>query len=141
MWSNLTARLSTKNSQKPTKPKSPTKKKSTGDAAERIAKLYLSKQGLKPIDQNVHFRFGEIDLIAMDGPQLVFVEVRYRKSSSHGGSLASVDARKQQKIIKAAQLYLQQTYGNQPPSCRFDVIGISGHENTPEIQWIKNAFC
>jgi len=141
MWSNLTARLSTKGSQKQTKPKSPTKKKSSGDAAERIAKHYLSKQGLKPIDQNVHYRFGEIDLIAMDGPQLVFVEVRYRKSISHGGSLASVDARKQKKIIKAAQLYLQQTYGNQPPSCRFDVIGISGSEETLNIQWIKNAFC
>ena len=138
MWSNLTARLTKKASHSS---KAPTSKRTTGDVAERIAKSYVRQHGLNVIDQNVLYRQGEIDLIAMDNEQLVFIEVRFRKNASHGGALASVTPSKQQKIVKAAQLYLQQTFQHRPPSCRFDVIGISGSETQPDITWIKNAFC
>lgn len=136
MWSNLTARL---------KPAGHRSTKHIGDKAEGIARRYLTRQGLSFIAQNVRYRYGEIDLVMQDGKLLVFVEVRYRKNLSHGGALASVDYHKQQKLMKAASLYLQATYGNNPPACRFDVVGVSEQPDSPKtqtsIQWIKNAFC
>lgn len=110
---------------------------SLGQKHEKAALRYLKQKGLKLVAQNVRFKAGEIDLIMMDQSQLVFTEVRYRKNKGHGGAAASVTRHKQSKLIKAAQLYLQQEYGNRPPSCRFDVIAIEGND---EIRWIKNAF-
>lgn len=112
----------------------------TGQHYEQYACDYLTKQGLTLITRNVNFKAGEIDLIMQDGKQLVFVEVRYRASQQFGGALESVNFGKQQKIIKAAQLYLMREFQNQPPSCRFDVIAISGERKQLSVNWIKNAF-
>jgi len=94
------------------------------------------EKGLQLIQRNFSCKLGELDLIMQEGETLVFIEVRYRKSSAFGGSEASVSATKQKRLIRTAQLYLQQKHGNRPPMCRFDVIAISG-DNT---NWIKNAF-
>ncbi len=115
-------------------------KQAIGQNFEKLACAYLQKQGLTLKAKNANFRVGEIDLIMLDKKQLVFVEVRYRQSNQYGGALASITPQKQQKIIKAAQLYLQKEFSNQPPSCRFDVVAIEGDEKPYEIQWIKNAF-
>jgi len=115
-------------------------KRAKGNAYEQVARQYLKKQGLKFIANNVNFKGGEIDLIMEDGAQLVFVEVRYRSNKQFGGAAASVIYSKQQKLIHAAQLYLQQQYGNQPPSCRFDVIAIEGNNKQESIDWLKNVF-
>ena len=111
-----------------------------GGFYEALAGDFLSRQGLKKIRYNYRARFGEIDLIAEDGEVLVFVEVRYRQDAGHGSPAATVDFRKQRKIIRTAQYFLQK-YGltNRMP-CRFDVIGITGKPGATEIQWIKNAF-
>ena len=77
-----------------------------GALAEQHAARYLQQQGLKPVAQNYRSRFGEIDLIMQDGATLVFVEVRLRRSANFGGAAASIDARKQQRIIRTAQQYL-----------------------------------
>lgn len=114
--------------------------RTTGQKYENQACHYLQGQGLTLKARNINFRCGEIDLIMLDEQQLVFVEVRYRQHQEFGGALASVDLRKQQKIIRAAQLYLQKHYGNRPPSCRFDVIAMQGDDHENPIQWIKNAF-
>ena len=55
-----------------------------GERFEQSAAAYLKKQGLVLLQANVHSRYGEIDLICEDGEYMVFVEVRYRDSSSHG---------------------------------------------------------
>jgi len=115
-------------------------KRKVGEHFEKQACQYLKHQGLILEAKNVNFRFGEIDLIMRDKQQLVFVEVRFRNSKQFGGSTASVDKHKQSKIIKAAHLYLQQHYNNQPPSCRFDVIAFEGSKDNLKTQWIKNAF-
>ena len=109
----------------------------TGQKYEDLACQHLKQQGLKLKAKNVRFKVGEIDLIMLDKEQLVFIEVRFRQDDSFGGAAASVDNAKQAKLIKAASLYLQQEFGNNPPSCRFDVIAM---ENNKQIQWIKNAF-
>jgi len=110
-----------------------------GQQAEQLAKTYLLQHGLTLITQNYYCRRGEIDLIMQDGHSLIFVEVRYRKSSKFGSALESVDRRKQTKLIVTAEHYLQQNTSTFS-SCRFDVIAITTENNTPSITWVKDAF-
>lgn len=106
-----------------------------GVQAEQDAARYLQKNGLKLIQTNYRSRFGEIDLILRDGETLVFAEVRQRSRGDFGGAAASIDARKQQRLILTAQHYLT-TLPRIPP-CRFDALLLDGAEN---IEWVKNAF-
>lgn len=108
-----------------------------GAQAEQLAAQYLQRQGLKLIVQNYRSRFGEIDLIMQEGTALVFIEVRLRRNADFGGAAASIDTRKQQRIIHTAQQYLA-TLSRTPP-CRFDVVLMGGAKGE-EMQWLKNAF-
>ena len=108
-----------------------------GVQAEQWAAQYLRQQGLKLIAQNYRGRFGEIDLIMQDGVSLVFIEVRLRRNAGFGGAAASIDTRKQQRIIRTAQQYLA-TLANTPP-CRFDVVLMDDVQGV-QAQWLKNAF-
>ena len=105
-----------------------------GALAEQHAARYLQQQGLKPVAQNYRSRFGEIDLIMRDGATLVFVEVRLRRSANFGGAAASIDAHKQQRIIRTAQQYLA-GLAHIPP-CRFDAVLM----DDSGVQWLRNAF-
>ena len=106
-----------------------------GAQAEQFAADYLQRHGLRLIAKNYRSRFGEIDLILFDGNVLVFVEVRLRRNADFGGAAASIDARKQAKLITTAQQYLT-TLPTVPP-CRFDAILLDG---SGQIEWLKNAF-
>jgi len=114
--------------------------RSKGLRVEAMARQYLSEQGCRIIEQNANFRFGELDLIVVDGPHLAFVEVRYRKHSSWGGALASVDWRKQRKLVKAAQIWLVQNPRYQDSTCRFDLVTINSNQETEQCLWYKDAF-
>ena len=105
-----------------------------GTQAEQWAAQYLQQHGLKPVAQNYRSRFGEIDLIMQDGATLVFIEVRLRRNANFGGAAASIDARKQQRIIRTAQQYLAGLA--HLPLCRFDAVLMDDHG----MQWLKNAF-
>jgi putative endonuclease len=112
--------------------------KQMGDAAEDAALQYLQDRGLQLIQRNYRTPGrggGEIDLIlrAPDGTT-VFVEVRKRATSTHGGALASVGVAKQRRIIFAARHYLLQL--RTMPPCRFDVIGVEAGG----IEWLQGAF-
>lgn len=109
---------------------------SKGVIAEKKALTYLLGQGLTLLHQNYYCRFGEIDLIMFDQDTLVFIEVRYRKSSDFGGALASINKSKQRKIINTAKHYLAQLTSE--PYCRFDAIALNEIESAP--LWIQNAF-
>lgn len=110
-----------------------------GNHAENLALKYLIDHGLKSVTRNYRCRFGEIDLIMTDAGCLVFVEVRYRRNQKFGGSLQSIDARKQTKLRRTAQNYLVHHKMNDSP-CRFDILCLDGPPANPEIEWIKNAF-
>ena len=105
-----------------------------GKDAENTAAHFLSKQQLKLITRNYLCRSGEIDLIMRDDDTLAFIEVRMRSHAQFGGALASVDRRKQSRLVRAAQHYLIKHPWNGP--CRFDVIAV----NKKNCDWIKNAF-
>lgn len=111
--------------------------KNVGSQAELYAAQYLLRHGLKPVEQNYRSRFGEIDLIMQDGNVLVFVEVRLRRNTGFGGAAASIDTRKQQRLIRTAQQYLGKL-AHTPP-CRFDAVLLEDAQGN-NVQWIKNAF-
>lgn len=112
------------------------KTREQGMLAETIALKHLQKNGLKLVTQNYHCRGGEIDLIMRDGNDLVFIEVRYRKSSAFGSPIETVTRQKQRRIIHTAQHYLQQ-HPQIDLCCRFDIVGIS---SDAPLKWLKNAF-
>lgn len=115
-------------------------RKTTGDIGEKLAGKYAKKQGMKIIERNFRALRGEIDIIAVEDDQLVFIEV---KTNKQGGSVPPenrVNISKQKQIGKVAQMYLQQT-GKTGMDCRFDVIGVILSDNGDyEISHIKNAF-
>ncbi len=111
-----------------------------GRHAEQLAEQYLQQRGMKLLQRNYRCRSGEIDLIMNDAESLVFVEVRYRTHQGFGGAVASVDRHKQQRLLRAAQHYLQrQNTSNKP--CRFDVIAVSPNtDGKYTVEWISNAI-
>lgn len=116
-------------------------KKDAGDEAEARALAHLARHGLKLIERNYRVaagpraRGGEVDLIVRDTDgTLVFVEVRARRSASHGGAAASVTTGKQRRVIYAAQHYLLRFAS--PPPCRFDVVAIEADS----LEWFRAAF-
>ena len=111
--------------------------KQTGDAWESQARRWLERHGLRFLAANARERGGEIDLIMRDGAVIVFVEVRYRRNASYGDAAASVTPQKQQRLLKAARLWLSRQNGSfDTVDCRFDVVAFTGND----IQWLKNAF-
>jgi putative endonuclease len=114
---------------------------SVGRRNERLAESYLKSAGLTPVTRNFRCRLGEIDLVMLDGPVLVFVEVRYRRPNRFVSAVATVDGFKQRKLCNTAAIFLaeQPQYGEN--IVRFDVVGIDGpNAGNFTIQWLKDAF-
>ena len=109
-----------------------------GNAAEDAALAHLLAAGLTLVERNYRTPGrggGEIDLVMREvGGTLVFVEVRARAGTTHGGAAASVGGVKQRRIVLAARHYLMRH--RSPPACRFDVVAIDGDH----IEWLKAAF-
>jgi len=112
----------------------------TGKAAEDLACHYLNQQGLHLLERNFNSRYGEIDLVMRDKDTTVFVEVRYRGPNGMVDPVTSIDRRKQAKLIRTAQHYLQRQSRLASLPARFDVIAITGQGTEHSIEWIKNAF-
>jgi len=112
----------------------------TGQVGENLAVRYLQRQGLRILSRNFSCRRGEIDLIAADGDELVFVEVRYRGMSRISSGEATVTPAKQRRIVAAASFYLSRHQAHDRP-CRFDVLGINRVSRWKcDYHWIRHAF-
>ncbi len=116
-----------------------TPKQVAGNAAEALASAHLEQAGLRLLTRNYRVRGGEIDCIALDGETLVFVEVRLRRNTRYGGAAASIDARKQQRIIHAARCYLQRYPRQAERPCRFDCVLLDSLDANL-LEWIRDAF-
>jgi len=110
-----------------------------GDHAEQHALRFLVDQGLRPVARNFRTRGGEIDLIMLDQQCLVFVEVRYRQSTSFTEPGLTVDHHKQRKIIRTAALFGARNRALANHVMRFDVVAVEG-SNPPTTKWIRDAF-
>jgi putative endonuclease len=112
-----------------------------GTASEHLAAGYLQARGLVILARNVRCRAGELDLVCLDDGVLAIVEVRQRISIDFGGALASVTWRKQRKIIRATQFFLQRQAAWRRHVMRFDVLAVQGvPDGDHRIVWIKDAF-
>lgn len=117
-----------------------TKAQALGQKAEDSACRYLQSQGLKLLERNYRCPHGEIDIIMRHGDSLVFVEVRYRRSTHFGTGAETVDSRKQAKLAATAQYYLLQHRRAARRPSRFDVVSVSQDTAGGDIDWIQNAF-
>jgi putative endonuclease len=113
----------------------------TGQDSEHAARVWLEAQGLTHIASNYRCRFGELDLIMREQLCLVIVEVRYRRTTSHGGALGSITRKKQMRIARAAQHFLQNRRDLKQQPLRFDVIALSGTGACLSFEWRRQAFC
>ncbi len=108
-----------------------------GHHYEQQALVYLNQQGLTLRARNYRCKVGEIDLIMHDQNQLVFVEVRYRRSVHYGGARASINASKQKKIRLTAHHFMLKNHINcHDQWFRFDVVAFDNNQ----ISWIRSAF-
>ena len=107
-----------------------------GADVEILAAEYLKGHGMEILERNYRNRQGEIDIIGNHEGYLVFVEVKYRKTTGKGSPEDAVGIAKQRNICKVADYY-RCTHGiRQSVAVRYDVVAVHG----VEIRWHKNAF-
>jgi len=107
-----------------------------GAIHEEKAAEYLRSLGYRILERNFRFKLGEIDLIAEEAGALVFLEVKYRKSSQYGIPAEAVTPAKQRKICQVADFYRMSRHVLESQSCRFDVVSVLGEQ----IQVYRDAF-
>jgi len=112
-----------------------------GQTGEAAAARFLERRGLVILARNLRSRLGEIDLVARDGPTLVFVEVKARRGLPGDPPEAAVDARKRARLTRLALGYLAaRRLGER--SCRFDVVGVWLDEagGVTGVRHLRHAF-
>jgi len=114
--------------------------RAAGRRGEDLAERHLVAQGYRILARNVHLRHAELDLVALDRGELVFVEVRLRRSQRFGSAAESVDARKRRRIAAAAAELLARGGLPRAARIRFDVIAIDASHEPPELVHFRDAF-
>lgn len=110
-----------------------------GAYGEVLTARYLRKHGFIIIDANYSCRFGEIDLIAEDNDNIVFVEVKTRSDGMKYSPADAVDASKRSKIIATSKMYLQKYNVTRQP--RFDIVEVYFDGDNPvRLNHLPNAF-
>lgn len=115
------------------------KRKDTGNLGEDFATIYLEEQGYKIIERNFSCKLGEIDIIAQDKDEIVFIEVKTRKILSYGNPGDSVNEPKQKHIYKSAEYYLL-INDRLDDFTRIDVIEVYLSDVGYKIKHIKKAI-
>jgi putative endonuclease len=110
-----------------------------GERGESLAVRALERAGYAVLARRYRTRLGEIDIIARDGPYLVFVEVKARQHHRCGRPAEQITIRKQRKIVAIARLFLARTRVD-AEACRFDVVSVSLADGRPRVEIIRNAF-
>lgn len=115
-------------------------RKRLGNRGEEIAVKYLLKKGYYILDRNFYTRWGELDIICSDSDNsVIFVEVKTRRSTKYGFPEEAITLGKQQKIKKAALIYLSSKKGLFK-EIRFDVVAILVDDRKYEVNHIEEAF-
>ncbi len=107
-----------------------------GDAAENLAAEYLVRHGMRIIARQFRTVFGEIDLIAMEGDEIVFVEVKARQTDEYGYPEAAVTPSKLRKIANAGLMYLREEHKEDVPY-RIDVVAIEYYIDPPRVTHLR----
>lgn len=112
---------------------------SLGRRGENAAARYLRRHGYRILARNFRAAGAEIDLIAMEGDTLVFVEVKTRLGTGAGTPQEAVGEHKQRRIRRAAELYAVRHHAVEQPM-RFDVVAILGQGRGRRLELLKDAF-
>lgn len=112
-----------------------------GAAGEKIAARALRRDGYRITARNYACPVGEIDLVALDGDTIVFVEVKTRRSGQSADPEANVHREKRRRLTRAAKYYLMQKKVQGQP-CRFDVVSVvtDPGSDRPEVEHFVDAF-
>ena len=110
-----------------------------GRRGEGVAEAFLRRSAYTIVARNYRCRAGEVDLVALDGQVLVFVEVRSRRGPEFGTPLESVTGRKQARLGRVARQFIAER-GWHARDARFDVIGIRFDDEPPRVEHVRSAF-
>lgn len=111
-----------------------------GKFAEQLAEDFLRSQDYSILRRNYYYKkLGEIDIIAQQGDEVVFVEVRHRTSTAYGTPEGSLGSSKLRKIRRTASMW-RTIYGYDSAPCRFDVIAVDLVGGEPVIRHLKGCF-
>ena len=114
--------------------------KELGNLGEDLAANFLEENGIRVLERNYHFEKAEVDIIAYNGKQIIFVEVKTRTSTVLGEPEEAVDEAKQKSLYKVAEAWLYERKMDGAP-VRFDVISILiSSKNKPQIKHFEAAF-
>ena len=117
----------------------PSARSRLGAQGERIAAAHIESLGLVIEERNYRTRFGEIDLVARDGAETVFVEVRTKRSTAYGTPEESLTRRKQARLVRTAQQYLAE-HGRADSSWRVDLVAITLQPDGPaHVSHVESA--
>jgi putative endonuclease len=97
-------------------------RKQLGARGEEAACRLLRRAGYRIVDRNYRTRWGELDVVATEAGELVFVEVRTRSTAEFGTGAESVGPAKQRQLERMARIYIQQRRVAETCPCRFDVV-------------------
>jgi putative endonuclease len=111
----------------------------TGGTGEAIALAHLEHNGYAIIDRNYTCLIGEIDIVAMNDGDIVFIEVKSRRSSAFGTPAEAVTVTKQKKISRTALYYLKEKNLLGRP-VRFDVVAVTLKRDETTVEIFQNAF-
>jgi len=107
-------------------------KKNFGNDGEILARKFLASRGLEILKTNFHSREGEVDIIARDGAEIIFVEVKARRSAKFGSAIESVGESKLEKIAATGQKFLVEN-DLENADWRVDLIAIENGK----LRWMK----
>jgi len=104
----------------------------TGRDGERLARTVLERAGMQILDTNWRCRIGELDIVALDGDEIVFVEVKTRTSTAFGHPAEAVTARKVARLRRLAGAWLQ-AHEVHASGMRVDVVAIVSRAGRPAL--------
>jgi len=110
-----------------------------GRSGEEIAACILQNHGYRILARNWRFKKLELDIICERQRQIVFVEVKTRRSDICGGGAGAITIAKKSRLIRAAQAWLSK-HGQWGKSCRFDVVCLTGDSENFRMEHYRNAF-
>lgn len=110
-----------------------------GITGEQLAQNFLAKKGYRILTTNYRSRYGEIDIVCLDGETVVFVEVKTRSSEKFGTPTEAVTFRKRTRLRQLAQMYLI-THNLETYPVRFDVLSLIFSSTRIEIEHLIGAF-
>jgi putative endonuclease len=114
-------------------------RQSLGKIGENLACGELERRGYEILARRYRHGGAEIDIVARDGPALVFVEVKAREGKEFGDGAEAVTTYKRRRIVVAAMDYLVRNHLGECP-CRFDVVSILLRDGEPQLEVFQNAF-